>query len=605
MSGTRCFLVRGSAVLITLTIFVALGALLTLNSTHCSERWRLQGPPSPTYGGEQGLERVNLMHNPSHRRSHRLDRFAREFGAYVKRTGRSPDPSLRAALLEASGASVWSPRVWVWRTEGGELTPQQLKERRALVFAQRPSDDLKAPLLWGEWREPSSSGESSLHVMVSAPELVRLMSVNRAISDEPQEPTRLSFDVHKNLRAPEALISIDHQHPHPLEVKTLNISPETSPKAGSKARYEVILPSLGEGVVEVEVELLARGAYGLRPLCQLSLIKGARISHLTASRLTASYQMLQSERAEDRAEEERASLRGARTLLTWVNEERRARNLLPLTLSPHLSALAREHTQEMLTLHYRGHRSPTSGEPADRLKRSGYVALESAENITEQPTLRAAHEALMQSLGHRRSLLDPSFTHAGFSTQRGAQGWLVTQFMTKPAPHYTADDLPYLAQALQRKTPNAFALISAQTKYTLLPPTKHTQEAQIIKQREEREQSEDNVRHSLSQSFIHLQETLDSGRGELAEVQPDQLIESARAQGLTGRLSAWVTESATLEGLMSPQQAHDLNGARVVLFTLNIKPSKQQGGWPTLILWLYVWRPLSTDEGSMKRERGG
>jgi hypothetical protein len=175
--------------------------------------------------------------------------------------------------------------------------------------------------------------------------------------------------------------------------------------------------------------------------------------------------------------------------------------------------------------------------------------------------------------------------------------------MTKPAPRYTADDLPYLAQALQKKIPNAFALISTQTKYTLLTPTKHTQETQDTKQSEERDQREVNVRHALSQSFIHLQETLDSRPSELAEVQPEQLIESARAQGVKGRLSAWITESTILEGLIALQQARDLNKAHVVLFTLNIKPSTQQEGWPTLILWLYVWQPLSADEGLIKRKR--
>jgi 1-acyl-sn-glycerol-3-phosphate acyltransferase len=55
-----------------------------------------------------------------------------------------------------------------------------------------------------------------------------------------------------------------------------------------------------------------------------------------------------------------------------------------------------------------GHRSPRTGDLADRLAAARYRAALSGENLALSPSVHEAHRGLLASLGHRRNLLSPA-----------------------------------------------------------------------------------------------------------------------------------------------------------------------------------------------------
>jgi uncharacterized protein YkwD len=118
----------------------------------------------------------------------------------------------------------------------------------------------------------------------------------------------------------------------------------------------------------------------------------------------------------------------------------RARNgVAPLELDPALAAVARAHSEDMRDHHFFGHRSPRTGLADDRLTAARYRAIAHGENLARNDTLVEAEESLLGSVGHRRSMLDPHFTHVGIGLARdpgagsGEHGdWYLTQLFARP-----------------------------------------------------------------------------------------------------------------------------------------------------------------------------
>lgn len=67
---------------------------------------------------------------------------------------------------------------------------------------------------------------------------------------------------------------------------------------------------------------------------------------------------------------------------------------------------------------------------------------------------RLALDNLMQSQGHRRNLLDPRWTHAGYGAAQGPDGVVVVQLFTEQVA-LLADDLPLVATAAAAVPPGA------------------------------------------------------------------------------------------------------------------------------------------------------
>ena len=122
-----------------------------------------------------------------------------------------------------------------------------------------------------------------------------------------------------------------------------------------------------------------------------------------------------------------------RQLFDLVNEERTQRGLDALVWDERLVPVARAHSQEMFTLKYFSHESPTSGSPFDRLKAAGVMYSRGGENLAYAQSVAVAHQALMGSPGHRENILRPEFTRIGIGLiSGGAYGRMVTQLFLTP-----------------------------------------------------------------------------------------------------------------------------------------------------------------------------
>jgi uncharacterized YkwD family protein len=115
-------------------------------------------------------------------------------------------------------------------------------------------------------------------------------------------------------------------------------------------------------------------------------------------------------------------------MLELVNRERAANGLRPLAADPELTRLARLKSQDMITLNYFDHQSPTYGSPFDMMRAAGVSFRLAGENLAGAGTVTAAHTALMNSPGHRANILNPGYTHIGIGTGvSGRFGLVFTQ----------------------------------------------------------------------------------------------------------------------------------------------------------------------------------
>jgi len=101
-------------------------------------------------------------------------------------------------------------------------------------------------------------------------------------------------------------------------------------------------------------------------------------------------------------------------MVELINESRVEFGLKPLTYDRGLTKETREHSQDMIDHHYFSHVGSDGSQPQDRMKAAGYNDHLYAENIASgQFSSIYAHEALMNSLGHRENILNPDLTHVG------------------------------------------------------------------------------------------------------------------------------------------------------------------------------------------------
>ncbi len=115
-------------------------------------------------------------------------------------------------------------------------------------------------------------------------------------------------------------------------------------------------------------------------------------------------------------------------MVSLVNQERAKAGLKPLQVDLELVELARMKSKDMIDLDYFSHTSPTYGSPFDMMKKAGVDYYTAGENLAGASTVERAHEALMQSDGHRRNILNPAFTHIGIGiVEGGSYGMMFTQ----------------------------------------------------------------------------------------------------------------------------------------------------------------------------------
>lgn len=116
------------------------------------------------------------------------------------------------------------------------------------------------------------------------------------------------------------------------------------------------------------------------------------------------------------------------SMLDMVNRERRAAGLAALAPDPELTEVARRHSSDMFARGYFAHNTPEGHNPFDRMREGGVRFSAAGENLALAPSLRIAHNGLMNSPGHRRNILDPQFGRLGIGVMDGGmRGLMVTQ----------------------------------------------------------------------------------------------------------------------------------------------------------------------------------
>jgi len=115
-------------------------------------------------------------------------------------------------------------------------------------------------------------------------------------------------------------------------------------------------------------------------------------------------------------------------MLEMVNEERIAQELRPLKADTTLREVARLHAKDMFARGYFAHRTPEGLNPFDRMGKAKIKFRSAGENLALAPTLAIAHSGLMESPGHRKNILQPTFSRVSIGIlDGGRRGLMITQ----------------------------------------------------------------------------------------------------------------------------------------------------------------------------------
>ena len=106
------------------------------------------------------------------------------------------------------------------------------------------------------------------------------------------------------------------------------------------------------------------------------------------------------------------SSQGSR-ILQLANAERAKVGAKALKSNTDLNKLATMKSQDIVEKNYFSHQSPTYGSPFDMMKTYGISYMYAGENLAIDSDADKAHNAWMNSEGHRKNLLNPDFTEIG------------------------------------------------------------------------------------------------------------------------------------------------------------------------------------------------
>lgn len=119
-------------------------------------------------------------------------------------------------------------------------------------------------------------------------------------------------------------------------------------------------------------------------------------------------------------------------MLELVNKERLEAGISPLEMDLELVRIARLKSADMIENDYFDHTSPKYGDPFTMMQSFGVKYKAAGENLAGDQTVEKAHQALMNSPGHRKNILNPDYTHIGIGIVEGGQyGSIFTQLFIK------------------------------------------------------------------------------------------------------------------------------------------------------------------------------
>lgn len=115
-------------------------------------------------------------------------------------------------------------------------------------------------------------------------------------------------------------------------------------------------------------------------------------------------------------------------LFDLTNAERVKHNLSPLTWDERVCITARKHSDDMAANAYFSHTNPKGQDPFDRMAADQITFILAGENLAYgQFSSIFAHEGLLNSLGHRKNILEKDYEYLGVGVA----------FNTNAEPYYT------------------------------------------------------------------------------------------------------------------------------------------------------------------------
>ncbi|MGE5390122.1 MAG: CAP domain-containing protein [Deltaproteobacteria bacterium] len=117
-------------------------------------------------------------------------------------------------------------------------------------------------------------------------------------------------------------------------------------------------------------------------------------------------------------------------MLGYINAERAKVNAPALILDQKLSDGAYVKSKDMALNNYFSHTSPTYGSPFDMMKSLGITYRAAGENIAKHTSVKGAHDAFMDSPGHKANILNTSFKKIGLGFYTYGHYLYVTQWFT-------------------------------------------------------------------------------------------------------------------------------------------------------------------------------
>lgn len=114
-----------------------------------------------------------------------------------------------------------------------------------------------------------------------------------------------------------------------------------------------------------------------------------------------------------------------KAVVTLVNEIRNDNGLNQLSENPDLAQVAQMKAEDMQNNDYFDHQSPTYGSPFDMIKKFGISYMSAGENIAKgQTTPEEVVNSWMNSEGHKKNILNPSYTQIGIGYSADEDIWV-------------------------------------------------------------------------------------------------------------------------------------------------------------------------------------
>jgi uncharacterized YkwD family protein len=115
-------------------------------------------------------------------------------------------------------------------------------------------------------------------------------------------------------------------------------------------------------------------------------------------------------------------------MMGYINAERAKANVAPLTLDNNLSNGAYLKSKDMAVNNYFAHNSPTYGTPFEMMKSQGITFRMAGENIAKNVSVLGAHNAFMNSAGHKANILNSGYHKIGLGFYQSGSYLFVTQW---------------------------------------------------------------------------------------------------------------------------------------------------------------------------------